>query len=407
MLQITGDLLNGLNNTQKGTIENFWEAYNAPLMRKKIEMANLLAQAQANQANQTAAHQESLAKLTAGITPGNSARAWNDRYTDPSVATLAQLDALGKDPDVNSGNQNAPGNINPVQSNGPLPIPTDFNPNSPGNGSGGGMDNTIQNINNLPLAQRLKVIQQMKAGQAAADTAATENAKSTQDTVDESDKAANLGGQLNSVFNEAKDAYDKSNYKGQRLGQIPAKYLAFLPGSDTAQDQRMDTASQKWNDTMDQLSKNPYVSPSIMPFIAQSFTRASAPGQIERTAQVVPELSKSLSSYNSLMSAAKNAGITDKSVLSNLRTMAQRQRPILDPITHEVLPGVGSDLNDFLSPQAIEAAKNNRPFVSIPEPIREIKNKNERMMRFQNWRSGLTPAEQKQLDYDLAHRSNK
>lgn len=411
----------------------------APLMSQNT-LANSMAQrglqgAQAGYFGANAANVAANTNLTNQTMPYKVQQARGSVYTDPVLSRLYQITQANQTgqiapsllrtvgfggaqqqtnnnaamPDLNSTINSASQGNNQVSPNQMLP------PNAYGS-QPNPISSAIQNQNMTPAtapkafggdaAQNFAMFGtpynpiEMKAMQTGAETQAKTNVTQWNDSLNDAQKESNLGYQLSNFANQFQTAYKNSTYKGPVEGKLPSSgySTALIPG-DLTNEQITDNAAQNAASLMAKLVVGGRVTGYEFQYMnTLKPNRAMTPAAAQMTSDFLLQRAKQMQQYPSFLNAAQKQGL-DPHTADVIWNMYRNQRPVYNFQTRQPNTQFDGTWNQFLNPQAVQAAQSGQQYTSIPNGYLNNPTK------FSQWYATLNPQDRASAaaQYQRAH----
>lgn len=338
--------------------------------------------AMANEAGARAGFMGAQTNLLKQQTPYMVEKAQADVFNDPLLSRANQLAMAQQQSGTNhylaqslqnlgfSGDQNnsAPSQI-PFAGASPV-MPNAMN--APRMMTGNPMQNYL--MFGSPLSPYLQMQLQAigKGMETQQSAAATDYSKALTDSQNE----ANIGTQLSNLADQFQQSYNATNEKGFAGGRLPAV------SSDA---QAADNASQNMAALVAKTIAGGRVTNYEMQYISNlKPNRAMNP----QTAQMVSDFWKQkalrMNEQQAFLNTAKNEGV-DIYTANTLWNQYNNQRPVYDFANRQPNTQYQNSWNDFLTPQAVNAAQTGQRYVMPPQFKSQVEAK--------NWFKSLSPSD--------------
>lgn len=337
------------------------------------------------------------ANLTKQRTPYLVQQDQTNVYTDPVMKRLFEIGLAQKTGAIPSNLLGMVGFGNSVPSMQGAQSPT---PTNTSNGSPAPINNALQsvspasapNLYNGDPATNFALFGSpynpiaMKAMETSATTGVTQYNDAQAKAADSGD----LGNQLANLVNQFQSNYSKTDLTGPFEGRLPAV---------TSASQAADNASQNLAATVAKLIAGGRVTNYEMQYInSLKPNRTMTPQTAQMTSDFLKQKSIRMQEQQSFLNSARNQG-TDVQTANALWGMYNNQRPVYNFSQNTPNTQFQKTWSDYLTPQAIVAAKTGQNYVPLPSfPSKQ---------GFQNWYSTLNPADQTTVRTELAKQGGR
>lgn len=231
---------------------------------------------------------------------------------------------------------------------------------------------------------------QLAALKKGAETAAATGVKQFNNAQNSANTSADLANQISNLVDQFQTNYKKTNFIGPILGRGPAM---------TAEAQATDNASQNMAALKAKLIAGGRVTNYEMQYInSLKPNRQMAPETAQMTSDFLKQKSIRIGEEQPFLTAAKNQGI-DAQTASNLWQMYNNQRPVYNFSTSSPNTQFQKSWNDYLTPQAINAAQQGKNYVPMPSFASK--------QQYQSWIQSLTPSDRATVINQLSQQGGK
>lgn len=224
--------------------------------------------------------------------------------------------------------------------------------------------------------------------------AATEQAKTGVDSWNaqqkDVDSTSDDATQMKNYVNQFKTAYGKSSYKGPLKGEAPSSGImsGLVPG-DLTPEQQADSAAQNMQALVLKLMHTNKLTNYELQFARNlKLNRSMTPDTVQQVGDFLTAKSDRLNEQQDFLNAARNNGL-DVQTANRLWQTYNNQRPVYDFKSNQINKNFSGSWRDYLTPEAVNAARTGQQFVSIPS----FKDK----QQSKNWYNTLTPDVQAQV----------
>ncbi len=206
-------------------------------------------------------------------------------------------------------------------------------------------------------------------------------------------KDANDATTMNKYIDQFNDAYGKSTYKGVRLGTMPTRGL-FAPPGNLQNEVNADNAAQNMQAIMVKLLGSGKITNQELGFAGNlKINRAMPQQSVQELSDFMKAKNNQIMEQQQFLNAAKNQGV-DVQTANTLWNRYINQRPVYDFQSRSANDNFQGSYNDYLTPQAVNAARSGQAYVPIPQNFRNAAEK-------QHWFNNLAPQEKLNVQQQL------
>jgi hypothetical protein len=351
------------------------------------------------------------ANLTNQTTPYKVQQAQSAVYTDPILSRLYQLSLANKTgaipstllrnvgmpvnsqaqnnapmPDLNAYARTSPGASDTVSPNQILPPNAYGTPNQQVTPATAPKAYTGDSLQNWALFGSPYNPIEMQQLSSAAKTQGKTGVTQWNDAQNDAQKGADLGYQLQNFATQFQNGYKNSQYTGPVEGRLPSSGFstALVPGN-LSNEQITDNASQNAAALVAKLIAGGRVTNYEMQYMnTLKPNRSMTPQAAQMTSDFLVQRAKQMQEVPQFLNAAQAQGL-DVHTAQTLWNMYRNQRPVYNFQTQQPNEQFDGTWRQFLNPQAVNAAKNGTPYISIPPGIMNNKT------QFSQWYATLNP----------------
>lgn len=238
---------------------------------------------------------------------------------------------------------------------------------------------------------------QLQAYGKGLDTQAQTGVTQYNDALAKASDEAKLANLTSNFLDQFQNAYDKSKYKGPAAGTLPVTgwHTLLMPGN-LANEQAADNASQNIAALKAKMLAGGRVTNYELNYFNQlKPNRSMDPATAQMTHDFLKAKTIQMGEEQNFLNAAKNNGI-DVQTANTLWNNYINQRPVYNFSTRTVNKSFQGSWNDYLTPEAISAARSGQNYVPLPT----FNTKQD----FQNWYNTLLNSDKATVSAELRRR---